>query len=63
MTTTMMRMKDTIALRNAELPEVKVMIGGAVTTPEFAEEIGVDGYSRDAADAVRLVERLLKEQI
>ena len=62
MTTTMMRMKDTIALRNAELPEVKVMIGGAVTTPEFAEEIGADGYSRDAADAVRLVERLLKEK-
>lgn len=62
MTTTMMRMKDTIALRNAELPGVKVMIGGAVTTPEFAEEIGADGYSSDAADAVRLVERLLNEK-
>ena len=59
MTTTMMRMKDTIALRNDEIPEVKVMIGGAVTTPEFAEEIGADGYSKDAADAVKLVERLL----
>ena len=60
MTTTMMRMKDTIALRNEELPEVRVMIGGAVTTPEFAREIGADGYSKDAADAVKLVEKLLE---
>lgn len=59
MTTTMMRMKDTIELRDQELPGVRVMIGGAVTTPEFAREIGADGYSRDAADAVKLVEKLL----
>ena len=61
MTTTMMKMKETIDLRNAELPGTKVMIGGAVTTPDFAREIGADGYSKDAAEAVKLVKRLLGE--
>ena len=40
---------------------VKVMIGGAVTTQSFADEIGADGYSKDAADAVRLAKKLLSE--
>lgn len=61
MTTTMMRMKDTIALKKKENLDVKVMIGGAVTTQSFANEIGADGYSTDAADAVRLAKKLLAE--
>lgn len=61
MTTTMMRMKDTIALKKKENLDVKVMIGGAVTTQSFADEIGADGYSTDAADAVRLAKKLLTE--
>lgn len=61
MTTTMMRMKDTIALKEKEKLDVKVMIGGAVTTQSFADEIGADGYSKDAADAVRLAKKLLAE--
>lgn len=61
MTTTMMRMKDTIALKKKENLDVKVMIGGAVTTQSFADEIGADGYSKDAADAVRLAKKLLAE--
>lgn len=61
MTTTMMRMKDTIALKKKENLDVKVMIGGAVTTQSFADEIGADGYSTDAADAVRLAKKLLAE--
>ena len=61
MTTTMMRMKDTIALKKKENLNVKVMIGGAVTTQSFADEIGADGYSKDAADAVRLAKKLLAE--
>ena len=61
MTTTMMRMKDTIALKEKEQLDVKVMIGGAVTTQSFADEIGADGYSADAADAVRLAKKLLAE--
>lgn len=59
MTTTMMRMKDTIGLRNQEKMEALITIGGAVTTQNFADEIGADGYSTDAADAVRLVKELL----
>ena len=37
----------------------KIIIGGAVITESFAKEIGADGYSKDAADAVKLVERLV----
>lgn len=39
----------------------KIIIGGAAITPSFADEIGADGYSKDAADCVKLVERLLAE--
>lgn len=59
MTTTMMEMKKVIELKNALGLEVKVMIGGAVITQSFADEIGADGYSTDAQDAVRLVKSLL----
>ncbi len=62
MTTTMMRMKDTIRLRDEKKLKAKIIIGGAVTTQDFADEIGADGYSKDAAEAVRLVRRLLKEE-
>jgi len=59
MTTTMMRMKDVIdAVKTSELPHV-VMIGGAVTTPSFAEEIRADGYGKDVGDVVAVAERML----
>ncbi len=59
MTTTMMRMKDVIdAVRNQALPHV-VMIGGAVTTASFAEEIHADGYGKDVGDVVAIAERML----
>ncbi|MCQ2508106.1 MAG: homocysteine S-methyltransferase family protein [Dorea sp.] len=58
MTTTMMRMKDVVELVKEKGVKAKVMIGGAVITQSFADEIGADGYSTDAADAVKLVERL-----
>lgn len=62
MTTTMMEMKKVIQLvRKQELP-VKVMIGGAVITQSFAEEIGADGYSEDAQAAVVLARRLIGHQ-
>lgn len=38
----------------------KVVIGGACITEDFAEEIGADAYAKDAADTVRVVERLLQ---
>ncbi len=61
MTTTMMRMKDVVELCKEKGCKSKVVIGGACITQSFADEIGADGYSKDAADCVKLVERLLAE--
>ncbi len=61
MTTTMMRMKDVVDLAKEKGYKGKIIVGGAVITPSFAEEIGADGYSTDAADCVKLVGRLLGE--
>ena len=58
MTTTMRRMKEVIAYARAENVNARVMIGGAVITQDYADEIGADGYSADAAEAVRLARRL-----
>ncbi|MFO7151693.1 MAG: corrinoid protein [Bacillota bacterium] len=61
LTTTMVNMKTTIdALAAAGVRDkVKVIIGGAPITQKFADEIGADGYSPDAASAVELCRRLL----
>lgn len=61
MTTTMQEMKNVIELAKQEGLDAKVMIGGAVITQEYADEIGADGYSKDAADAVRLAQKLCDE--
>lgn len=61
MTTTMMRMKDVVELVKERGCTAKVVIGGAAITESFAEEIGADGYSKDAAECVKLVDRLLEE--
>lgn len=60
MTTTMMRMQEVVQLAKERGYAGKVIIGGAAITPGFAEEIGADGYSKDAADCVKLVERILE---
>ncbi len=62
MTTTMMRMQDVVEICREKGCKSKVIIGGACITQSFADEIGADGYSKDAADCVKLVERLLGEQ-
>lgn len=61
MTTTMMRMKEVVEAVKEEGLKTKVVIGGAVITQSFADEIGADGYAEDAADCVKLVQRLLEE--
>ena len=61
MTTTMMRMKDVVELAKEKNCHAKIIIGGAAITESFAEEIGADGYSRDASDCVKLVQRLTGE--
>ncbi len=60
MTTTMMRMKDVVELAKAKNCTAKIIVGGAAITESFAEEIGADGYGKDAASAVKVVENLLK---
>lgn len=59
MTTTMMEMKHVVDLAREQGVKAKIIIGGAVVTESFAEEIGADGYSSDAREAVKLVNRLL----
>lgn len=59
MTTTMQRMREVVALVREEGLDAKVMIGGAVITQDYAEEIGADGYSRDAAEAVKVARHLV----
>jgi 5-methyltetrahydrofolate--homocysteine methyltransferase len=52
LTTTMVGMKDVVAAVRAELPGVKVIVGGAPVTADYAASIGADGYAPDAATAV-----------
>jgi corrinoid protein of di/trimethylamine methyltransferase len=61
LTVTMPAMKTTIdALENAGVrPKVKVLIGGAPVTSQYAKEIGADGYSENASGAVTMVKELL----
>ena len=61
MTTTMMEMKEVVDLAREQGVSSKIIIGGAVVTEGFAEEIGADGYSADAREAVKLVNRLLEQ--
>lgn len=58
MTTTMQQMKHVIQYAKEKKVDAKVIVGGAVITQEYADEIGADGYSKDAADAVKLTQRL-----
>lgn len=62
MTTTMMKMKDVVEYAKKKKIDTKVMIGGAVITQSFADEIGADGYAKDAAEACRVVEQLLQKK-
>ncbi|MBR5140426.1 MAG: homocysteine S-methyltransferase family protein [Clostridia bacterium] len=57
MTTTVESMRETIALMRERAPEVKVIVGGAVLTPEYAEMIGADFYGADAMETVRIAEK------
>lgn len=61
MTTTVPYMQETIQLLREQAPWVKVMVGGAVLTAEYAKHIGADHYSKDAMGAVRYAESLLNQ--
>ncbi|HID21658.1 MAG TPA: cobalamin-binding protein [Planctomycetaceae bacterium] len=60
LTTTMPAMQTTIdAIRSAGLGDVKVVIGGAPVTEDFADRIGADGYAPDAATAVEVAKKVV----
>ena len=62
LTTTMVGMKDVVAaVRAADLPGVKVIVGGAPVTAEYAASIGADGYAADAGTAVDVAKKLVGE--
>ena len=58
MTTTVASMEETIKKLREKAPHVKVMVGGAVLTQEYADMIGADFYAKDAMQSVRFAEEL-----
>ena len=52
-------MKETIALIRQNNLDCKVMVGGAVLTPEYAKEIDADFYAKDAKESVDIAKRVL----
>jgi 5-methyltetrahydrofolate--homocysteine methyltransferase len=63
MTTTMVEIPKTIEYIKKYLPNIKIIVGGAVVTEEYAIQSGADGYSQDAVGAVKLVEELKQRGI
>lgn len=58
MTTTVVRMEETIRLLRKEVPDVKIFVGGAVLTEDYAMQIGADAYCRDAMASVRYCQKI-----
>lgn len=56
MTTTVPAMEETITLLHQTDPSIRIMVGGAVLTEEYAVQIGADFYGRDAMEAVHIVQ-------
>jgi len=59
MTTTVVHMEETIELLKKKAPDCRVMVGGAVLTQDYADQIGADFYSKDAMGSVRYAEKIL----
>ncbi len=58
LTTTMPAMESIVCDLSRIEPPIKIIVGGAPITPDFADQIGADGYSADAASAVELAQKL-----
>lgn len=58
MTTTLCSMEETVKLLREQYPECKVVVGGAVLTPEYAESIGADFYAKDAKETVDIAKKV-----
>lgn len=61
MTTTVPSMQATIELLRKSAPQVKIMVGGAVLTEDYAQKIGADAYAKDAMEAVRVLKGWTKD--
>lgn len=61
MTTTVPAMEETIRLLRERAPWVKIMVGGAVLTKEYADSIGADGYCKDAMASVNFAVKYVKK--
>lgn len=59
LTTTMPSMESTVASMRQELRQIKIMVGGAPVTQEFAEKINANGYGSDAPGAVEIARKLM----
>ena len=59
MTTTLKSMEETIAALHAAKLDCKIMVGGAVLTPEYAEKIGADWYAKDAKRSADIAKEFL----
>ena len=62
MTTTVRGMEETIRLLREQAPDVKVFVGGAVLTPEYAQMVGADYYAKDAAESAKLCAKVFGEE-
>ncbi len=61
MTTTLGAMEDTIKLLHEKNVPCKIVVGGAVLTPEYAEKIGADYYAKDAKETVDIAKKIYAE--
>lgn len=59
MTTTMVEMKTVVKRAKEAGLKAKIIIGGAVITQSYADEIGADGYAKDAGETIKLSKKLL----
>lgn len=60
MTTTMIEMKSIIEYKNRMNCKSKILIGGAVTTKKYADEIGADSWAKDSIEAIKSAKELLE---
>lgn len=62
MTTTLVSMEKTIELLRENNVDCKIMVGGAVLTPEYAKKIGADYYAKDAKESVDIAKKVLTQE-
>ena len=61
LSTNLKSMEETIASLHAAKLDCKVMVGGAVLTPEYAEKIGADWYAKDAKQSADIAKKFFGE--